>query len=214
MNKPREALIAELAAAATPIARPGKTHGNAALWLAAAAVITIVLTVMDGPLRPGALAALSRAPQFLLESMLGAAAIVTLGLGAFQSGIPSTTPMLRAAALPLAALAAWVGMYLYGMIDPALAPSMVGKRAHCWLEALAYGLPGLLLGCVALRRLWPLHGAWSGALLGLASGAMPALIMQFACMYDPLHIIKYHLLPGLALGVVGAVVGARLLRPR
>jgi hypothetical protein len=116
--------------------------------------------------------------------------------------------------MPLLLLVAWIGMYVFGVFDPALEPSMAGKREHCWIEAFIYGAPGLALGCYALRRLWPLHGAWSGALLGLAAGAIPALIMQFACMYAPLHIIVFHLLPGLALGAVGAAVGTIVLRPR
>jgi hypothetical protein len=214
MTKPRDLLIAELSAAATPITRPGKTDRKAVLWLGLATVIAGALIVANGPLRPGAVEQLHRTPRFLFECLFGFAAIVTLSLAAFRTGIPTTTPITRRVAWPLSLLAVWIGLYLVGLIDPALAPSMVGKRAHCWLEAFLYGMPGLVLGVIALRRLWPLHGVWSGVLLGLASGALPALMMQIACMYAPLHILLYHLLPGLALGLVGAVTGVALLRPR
>ena len=50
-------------------------------------------------------------------------------------------------------------------------------------------------------------------LLGLASSAVPALLMQFACMYEPAHIFKYHLLPGLSVGAIGAIAGWFWLRP-
>jgi hypothetical protein len=48
-------------------------------------------------------------------------------------------------------------------------------------------------------------------MIGLAAGATPALIMQFACMYVPVHIITHHLLPGLMLGVIGLIAGKYFL---
>ncbi|MSR13247.1 MAG: DUF1109 domain-containing protein [Gammaproteobacteria bacterium] len=214
MKPSREQLIAELTASVPPVTWPGKTGHLAALWLGLLVAGVVGLILIREPLRPGAFVEQGAAPQFLGESLPGLAAIVALGVAAFRSGISTTTPMLHRAALPLTLLAAWVGCYLYGLADPALVPSMAGKRAHCWLETLAYSVPGLLFGCWALRRLWPLHGVWSGALLGLMSGAVPALVMQFACMYQLRHILLYHLFPGLALGALGALVGAVLLRPR
>ncbi len=214
MTKPRDTLIAELVANATPVAHPGKTDRSAALWIGLAAMIAVVLIVMNGPLRVGALEQITSTPRFLFESLLGVAAIAALGLVAFRTGIPTTTPITHRIAWPLGLLAAWIGLYLVGLVEPALEPSMAGKRTHCWLEAFLYGMPALVFGVIALRRLWPLHGIWSGALLGLASGAVPALIMQIACMYDPPHILLYHVFPGLALGAVGALAGALLLRSR
>jgi hypothetical protein len=32
--------------------------------------------------------------------------------------------------VPLIATAAWLGLTVYGLTDPALAPSMAGKRPH------------------------------------------------------------------------------------
>ena len=213
-SKPREILIDELVAQATPVAHPGRTDRDAFLWVGVTAALAIIALVYSAPWRAGALAQLLETPRVLAESLLGVAAIVSLARAAFRSGIPSATPIAQQIRWPLALLALWVGMYAYGLIDPALPVSMNGKRAHCALEALVLGAPGLALGCYALRQMWPLHGVWSGALLGLAAGAMPALAMQFACMYAPLHILLFHLLPGLALGGVGALVGALALRPR
>lgn len=214
MMKQRQDLIAELAAAGKPVQRVGRIGRDALIWLCAAALLAVGAVISGGPVRSGALAQLGQAPQFMFESVLGIVTIVALAVAAFRTGIPSPTPIARQVAWPLALLVAWVCVYVLGLISPALEPSMAGKRAYCWLESLAYGLPGLVLGCLALRRLWPLHGAWTGALLGLAAGSMPALIMQFACMYAPLHILEFHLLPGLALGLVGAGLGKLLLRPR
>ena len=214
MTKPRDLLIAELASTASPIKRPGQTTRGTLLWLVLAGCLTTLGILASGPLVMTRWPQVLHAPQFLFESLLGVAAIMTLATVAFKTGIPSPTPLVRRLILPLVVLAAWLGMQVYGLIEPALEPSMAGKRAHCWLEALLTGVPGLMLGCLAVRRLWPLHGVWTGALLGLASGAIPALMMQFICMYEPTHALKYHLLPGLITGLVGALVGAFALRPR
>jgi hypothetical protein len=214
MTKSRDLLIAELAATAMPVKRPGKTAHHIILWLALAVSLAMVGILLSAPIVLSRWSQLLHAPQFLLESLLGVGAIFMLATVAFQTGIPSPTPLRRRLTLPLLLLMAWIGVQGYGLIDPALAPSMVGKRAHCWLEALLVGVPALVIGCYAVRRLWPLHGAWTGALLGLASGAIPALMMQFICMYEPAHILKFHLLPGLVTGLVGALLGRWLLRPR
>ena len=89
---------------------------------------------------------------------------------------------------------------------------MINKREFlCYVETILYGLPSLVIGIYLIGRLWPLHGASTGLIIGLAAGATPALIMQFACMYIPLHIITHHLLPGLLLGIVGLFAGKYFL---
>ncbi len=47
----------------------------------------------------------------------------------------------------------------------------------------------------------------------MAAAAVPALMMQWACVYAPDHILIHHLLPVLAVGAAGALA-ARLLLPR
>ena len=95
-----------------------------------------------------------------------------------------------------------------GIWSPALEPSTQGARASlCYVETVIYALPSLLLGLYFCGRLWPLNGGWTGLLVGLAAGSTTALIMQFACMYEPVLIITHHLIPGLLLGGVGLVAG-------
>jgi hypothetical protein len=40
---------------------------------------------------------------------------------------------------------------------------------------------------------------------GLAAGLIPALYMQIACMYDPGHILLFHILPGLSVALATLV---------
>jgi hypothetical protein len=151
MNDTRDALIASLAADAQPVERPGRTGRMALAWLAAAAVLAIAglllhapATVFRGPL-------LLTSPQFLLESALGAAALICAGMAAFRAGIPAP-PSRRAVWLPLLPLLAWLALHVAELWFPTFEASMAGKRAHCWLEVLVVGVPGLVLGGYLVRR--------------------------------------------------------------
>lgn len=214
MNPARQRLIAELSADLRPVPKPAGSAAVVALWLFGAGAFSVLVLLLDGPFRIGSLHQLIVSPRFLLENLLGVVTIVALGMAGLRLAIPAITPLRARVAWPLVLLVAWLALYAYGFHAPSLPPSMDGKRAHCVLEAAVVGLPALLWGLWLARRWWPLHGTWTGCLLGFASGAMPALLMQLACMYSPSHIFLYHLLPGLALGAVGALAGSWVLPER
>ena len=87
--------------------------------------------------------------------------------------------------------------------------SMVGKRAHCFLEGLAIAALPAGLGLRMVRRRTLRAGPLTGGLIGLAAGLLPALAMQLACLYDPSHALRFHFTPMLvaagALGLLGAL---------
>lgn len=214
MNAAREQLIAQLSADLRPVVKPAGSAAAVALWLFAACAFSVFALLLVGPFRVGSLQQLTESPRFLLENLLGVLTVVWLGVTGLRLAIPDITPVRSRVVWPLALLAAWLALYAYGFHAPSLPVSMDGKRALCFLEAAVDGLPALLWGLWLAHRWWPLHGAWTGCLLGLSAGAMPALLMQLACMYSPSHIFLFHLVPGLALGGVGALAGKYLLRER
>jgi len=211
MKQSRRDLVAELVNELQPVKRPGRIAHMVLLWLVLSWTYTVLVVSATGAWRPGAAAQLAASPQFLAESLLGLAAGISLVVAGLRLGIPDPAHALERSALPLFLAAAWACCYLLGLISPALDPSMLGKRQHCWLETLIYAMPPLLAGLLLLRHLLPLHPATSGALMGLAAGALPALAMQFACMYDPAHALSYHLAPTLAVAGVGAAIAPWLL---
>jgi hypothetical protein len=91
---------------------------------------------------------------------------------------------------------------------------MLGKREHCFLQSVLFGLPSCVLLLIAARRLLPLQLRVTGALAGAAAAALPVAIMQVACMYEPGHALTYHLSAVPVLAAVGALVGPRLLARR
>jgi hypothetical protein len=153
------------------------------------------------------------APRFLLETLLGVAAITWVGLLAFRSAVPGELTR-RFAVAGLALMALWLAQYVIGLVSPALEPSEWGKRPFCYLETMIYSAPPILAALFIARRLYPLHYRRTAMLLALAAGMIPALFMQMACMYDPSHILLLHVLPGLSMVLVAAALAAWWRLPR
>ena len=215
MSRNRNRLIEDLAADLRPTPRPGRVVPWTAAWLLVVTGATLLVTALVQPFRAGALGQLVAEPRFMVESLAGVAAIVALTIGAFKSAIPDPGRARRWTIATLLLLAVWLSFYLVGLVSPALEPTMSGKRDDwCRWETLVYGCVALGAGLLLLRRLWPLHGARSGLLIGLAAGMIQALTMQFACMYVPSHILTHHVLPGLLVGVAGLLIGRWWLKPR
>lgn len=198
--KTTDELINELANDLEPVTPVKGIAVRNLSWLAATAAFALLAIHWYGPIRPGAMQQLLEHPRFLLEIVFGSATIIMLSLAAFRTAIPGALSS-RVTTIALAMLALWLAGYVIGMVSPALEPSMLGKRDHCVVETFLYGLPPALLGMALCARLYPLDPAATAFRIGLAAGLVPALYMQVACMYDPVHAITLHMLPGILVGV-------------
>ena len=195
MKDTRE-LIDELSRELEPVSSPPSLWRLWGLWLLVSAAWVVLVTHWLGPIRPTALAELQTVPRFTLEMLAGLVGAVGLAVASFHVAVPgglSRRGML--VALGLAAL--WGCLLLLALVSPALEPSMLGKRNHCYLEAILSALPPLLALLYWQRRLYTLAPWRAAALAGLAAGLLPALYMQVACMYLPAHILLFHLGPAL-----------------
>ncbi|NHN37495.1 DUF1109 domain-containing protein [Pseudomaricurvus alcaniphilus] len=214
MTRDRDHLINSLVAELTPVQSPGQSGRLAGAWLLLAMTFVSACLWLADPFRPGWHLQLATEPQFLLENLLGLIAIGSLARLAFNWAIPGYPGRPGLTLVALLLLGSWVAMLAAGRYWPALQPSSAGARAHCNLEVLLYALPPLLLGAFAMRRLLVLEPLRTGALLGLCAGALPAWLMQLACMYAPAHALKYHLLPILPVMACGMVLVWLLARRR
>jgi hypothetical protein len=189
-------LIDHLAADLAPVSRAGRGLGpGILLWLGLSTAYVAMLSSYLGPLRPGALEQLLTHPRFLFECLLGVIAIIIVAQAGFRSAIPGAASRgLAIAAIAVTVL--WLLNYPLGFVSPALEPSMLGKRHHCYIETLFLALPPALAAVYWQRRLYPLRPLYSAATVGFAAGMIPALYMQIACMYAPGHILLWHILPG------------------
>jgi hypothetical protein len=208
----RRALIARLSATLPPVRRPWPPLRVALLYWLATWGLVVAVGLAVAPARPNAVLQAITHPQFLLESLLGLIAGAAVVAFAFADSVPGYARRgAMSAALVLAV--AWALAYVVGLEYPALPPSMAGKRPLCFYETLAYGAPAALVAWMLVLRYYPLAPVRSAALLGLAAGIVPALFMQFACMYDPAHILTHHILP-IPLLVAASVAVAWPMRRR
>jgi len=212
VRDPQARLIQALVDDLTPTRAVRGTGAWALGWWAISGVGVSVALFGTGSPRPGAFDALVDVPRFAIEIALGLAVSMLLVWAALRRGIPALPQRRPIEALALAGLAIWIALQLLALLSPTLEPSMLGKRPGCEIDVVLFGLPPLVLALWWLRGLAPFERAWAGGLLGLASGALPGLGMQLACMYLPAHGLVHHVAPIALLGAVGAALGAWILR--
>ena len=201
----RDELITDLSRDLHPVRRAPKVNRLASAWFGLGAAFVVTVTWLVGPVRPGAFSQLLAEPRFLLETLLGVAAIFWTGLLAFRSAVPAALTR-RFAVAGAVLMLSWLAQYVFGLVDPALEPSELGKRGFCSLEVMAYSTPLIVVALFMVRRLYPLSFVRTALSVGLAAGMMPALYMQLACMYEPTHILSFHVLPGLSMALAAAAV--------
>lgn len=211
MTPPRSPhLIDELSTDLEPVRRPASTGVASGVWLVLAWGIVLVLAAITGPFRPGFGEQLLSAPRFALESALALGLVGVAVAGAFALGTPGENSRHLVRAL-LVLAGGWVGLLAIGLVAPALPPSSLGMRPVCNLQTLLFALLPFGVGVWALRRRAVLNRRLAGLCLGVAAGSLPALVMQWACMYDPAHALLFHLGPGALVAVAGAMLGPRFL---
>jgi Negative regulator of sigma F len=194
VNTPRDELIRALSRDLQAVRPPPEPLAMATGWWLATWLFVVTVTITAAALRPGAAQQLWESPHFLLESLTGLLAGWLIALAAFRSSIPGDGQRgLLSAGMGLGLI--WLLSYVVGLEFPALAASMAGKRADCFLETLVYALPPALLGRWLCGRYMPLAPARTTALIAVSGAMVPALFMQLACMYGPEHILTHHILP-------------------
>lgn len=214
MSESREKLIGDLVADLRPVRRPGRIAPMLAAWLVAALLYTGAVLAATGPFRDGALHSLYSFPGFAAETAVAVLAIWAIARMALLTGLPGAVTPFRATAWPALLVAVWIGFYVVGFWYPVHPVSELGHRDHCYLQTQLFGLPMLAFLLWIARRLAPPWPVLTGALAGAAAAAIPAEMMQFACMYEPEHILIYHLGPVAVTAALGAVLGPRVLSPR
>ena len=208
----RDTLIADLSSDLAPIRQVSNVNRLAVAWFLLGAVFVVSATHLAGPVRPGAFSQLVSEPRFLLETLLGVVAILWTSLLAFRGAVPAALTH-RFALAGAVLMAVWLAQYVFGLVNPALEPSALGKRGHCSVEVMLYSAPLILVALFFIRRLYPLGFVRTALSAGLAAGMMPALYMQLACMYEPTHILSFHVFPGLLMALAATAI-ALVWRPK
>ena len=206
MSLSRTDLISSLSINVSPVKPSPNILFVVMLWFIISWVYVISLSLYLGPLRVGAIESLLTSPQFAFESCIGFISGVLFCLIAFRESIPGLHNKWLIYLSYFSAIL-WISCYAVGLSFPAIEPSMLGKRAHCVLEAYLYSTPPLIIGYLLIYRRFPLDSIRAGVFMGVSAGMLPALFMQISCMYDPRHILTHHLGPILIVVGGGAILG-------
>lgn len=184
----------------------GSLLGSAMVWWLLSWFYIIAVIFLSGPVRAvNQWDVIVHSHQFQIESLVGLIASLLVTIIAWYGSTPGALTK-RLIYLTVVFVAVWLGFYLVGFFEPALEPSMHGKREHCYLDVFIYSLPPTIIASICIARRYPIKKVSTGFALGLASGMMPALFMQFACMYEAKHIFTHHILPTPFAGLIGIFV--------
>jgi hypothetical protein len=179
------------------------------LTLAAALYLAVAL-VAAGPRAD--LAHQLHAPWFVAELVLLFVTFATSALGAALLAYPDLHQRRRAAFAPVWSFALFVVVLILAWRANPHAPPPV-HNFQCTISiSLVAVLPGVWT-FYALRRLASTHQRLAGAVAALSAFSVGALWLRLHEVNDSIaHVVEWHYLPMLAVGLVGAWLGKRLLR--
>ena len=174
------------------------------------AVVTALTILWVHEYRPGFWTQLNEHWRFQVEIVSGIVLTLSTFYIVFASSIPGEKVNRGVTLTCLVSFVVFAGSLGigFGMASPE--SSRLGARPFCDLEVLIYG--GLSMGGLfyLIRNGIIVSYSSKNLLLGFSAGLISALIMQLACMYDPLHGLLFHFIPALLLGASGWLLSDRI----
>jgi len=206
-----EALIHALGEELTPVRRLPPPWRRALGWLLVVAVAAAVLL-----LRYGAGTMLHRwgvAPDLGVAAMAGVATAMTAALASFVLAVPGRS--VGWAWLPVPSALLWIGASGLGCLRAHI-PGMPVMDLHgandCLIFILSFSIPLSGLMIWLLRRACPLRPALTAVMVGLASAAASASLLEICHNFDATasDLLMHALAVAIVVGV-NAAMGGRLL---
>lgn len=194
-----------------PLASPMKRY---AIWLIFSLISVGLALLVLRPYRPDFISSLSSL-GFLAETLMAFLPALLCGYVAIQlshPGVKVTRAHYFVAALPFVL---FLGFLAYGyFFEPSLAPSMAGKRPHCFTETLVLSWIPICAMVYLIRGGYALNNMALSLTVALSGSTIPMAYMQVACMYDPLHVFRLHVTPTLIVIILMLVFGKKFLKPK
>jgi hypothetical protein len=217
MSEPssHQALIDRLGTELMPVRRLLPPWVRAGGWLLAVAAMAVVLLMHYGD--GGMLRRLGGAPDLVWAACGAVITAISAAWAAFTLGVPG-----RRAAwawLPLPGALLWIGASGLGCLRTWLAPDTSIATLHqatdCLVFIISFSVPLSALLILMLRRACPLRPVLTAVLIGLASAAASASLLEICHAYDSAatDLLTHALAVALVVGV-NAVMGGRLLSRR
>ncbi|MBD8898131.1 NrsF family protein [Rhodanobacter sp. DHG33] len=213
MPKPRHhALIDVLGAELVPVRRLLPPWLRTLGWLALVAVFAALLFVHYGD-RP-MLRRWAGAPDLAWAALGAVLTAITAAWAAFALAVPGRASLWAWLPLPPALL--WIGASGLGCLRTWLAPdtsiATLHQSADCLVFIISFSIPLSVLLVWLLRRACPLRPVLTALLVGLASAAASACLLEICHSYDAAATdLLTHALAVLIVVVANAAMGGRLL---
>lgn len=206
-----EELVASLAADAAPV-KPAPHPLLLSLVWVAGAVVYLGLSLWISGLRPD-LAQAMHQPWFLAELALLVLLFLATSLSAAVLAFPDLHQMRKAAVAPVGVFALFViVMFLAWRGDAPPAPLPV-HSFECTLSITLFSLVPALWTFFSMRRFASTHYRWAGGVALLSAFSVGALWLRLHEVNDSIiHVVEWHYLPMLGIGLIGWWLGKALLK--
>ena len=207
-----DSLIQSLGAELVPVRRLRPPWLRALGWLLAVAVLAAVLLMHYGS--AGMLRRWSGAPDLAVAGIGALLTAVTAAWAAFALGVPGRRGAW--AWLPLPAVLLWLGASGLGCLREWIAPGTHVGNAHetgdCLVFIVSFSVPLSALLIALLRRACPLRPIRTAVLVGLASAAASASLLEICHAVDSAATdLLMHAIAVALVVAANAAMGGRLL---
>jgi hypothetical protein len=214
MSTPRThaALIDQLGTQLRPVRRLPPPSRRALGWLLVVVAIAGALSMHYG--LGGMLRRFAGAPDLKWAGIGASLTAITAAWAAFALGVPGRPATW--AWLPLPAALLWIGASGMGCLRHWVAPGMSISDAHQSLDCLyfivSFSVPLSALLIVMLRRACPLRPVLTAVMIGLASAAASASLLEICHAFDAAatDLLIHAAAVGLVVAI-NAAMGGRLL---
>jgi hypothetical protein len=210
--RPYEALIDRLGTELVPVRRLLPPWLRTAGWLLVVVAIATVLLVHYGA--DPMLRRWAGTPDLGWAGMGAVITAITAAWAAFALGVPGRRAIW--AWLPLPGALLWIGASGLGCLREWVAPgtqvASMHQSADCLIFIISFSIPLSALLIVLLRRACPLRPVLTAVLIGLASAAASASLLEICHSFDAAATdLLTHALAVAVVVAVNAAMGGRLL---
>ncbi len=180
-------------------------------WLAVAVAYLIVALTISG-LRPDWLQQLHK-PWFVIEVLVLAGIFISTALSAAILAFPDLHQQRRAAFAPVWVFALFVIVIIFALLADEPPAPLPMHSFECTLSILLFSLLPCVAIFYAMRKLASTCPLLSGVVAALFAFSSGALWLRLHEQTDSvIHVIEWHYLPMLAIGLVGLWLGKCLLK--
>jgi hypothetical protein len=208
----QQALIDRLGTELVPVRRLLPPVLRTTGWLLAVASIAAVLFYHYGS--APMMLRVAATPDLAWAGLGAVITAISAAWAAFELGVPGRRG--EWAWLPLPGALLWIGASGWGCLRTLVAPGTSVSSLHqstaCLVFIISFSIPLSALMIVLLRRACPLRPVLTAVMVGLASAAASASLLEICHAYDAAATdLLTHLFAVGLVGAVNAAMGGRLL---